>query len=52
MVGNAVVLTAGVALLGAGAYRLHQQNALTWKVAGATAGVLGVLAFADYQVSQ
>jgi len=52
VVGNAVVLTAGVALLGAGAYRLHQQNALTWKVAGATAGVLGVLAFADYQVSQ
>jgi len=52
ILGNAAVLTTLVGLLGVGAYRLHKTNALTWKVAGAWAGVVGLFAVGDYFVSQ
>ncbi|KAK3691877.1 hypothetical protein LTR37_018370 [Vermiconidia calcicola] len=52
VIGNAVVVTALAALLGTGAYRMHQANELTWKVAGAWAGVVGLFAVGDYYVSQ
>lgn len=52
VVGNAVVITALAGILGVGAYRLHKANALTWKVAGAWAGAVGLFAVGDYFVSQ
>jgi ElaB/YqjD/DUF883 family membrane-anchored ribosome-binding protein len=52
VIGNAVVITALAGVLGVGAYRLHQANQLTWKVAGAWAGVVGLFAVGDYYVSQ
>lgn len=35
-----------------GAYRQHQAGALTWKLAGTWAGVLGAFAVGDYYFSQ
>ena len=52
VVGNAVAMTAMAGLLGIGAYRLHRAGELTWKVAGAWAGVVGLFAVGDYYVSQ
>ena len=52
VIGNAVVIAALGGLLGVGAYRLHQAGQLTWKVAGAWAGVVGLFAVGDYYVSQ
>ena len=52
VVGNAVVIAALGGVLGVGAYRLHRAGELTWKVAGAWAGVVGLFAVADYYVSQ
>lgn len=52
VIGNVVVLSALVAGLGAGAYRLNQQGQFTWKVAGIGAGIVGAFAVADYYVSQ
>ena len=52
VIGNVVVLSALMAGLGAGAYRLNQQGQMTWKVAGIGAGILGAFAVADYYVSQ
>lgn len=52
VIGNVVVLSALMAGLGAGAYRLNQQGRFTWQVAGIGAGVLGAFAVADYYVSQ
>jgi len=52
VIGNAVVIAALGGVLGVGAYRMHQANQLTWKVAGAWAGVVGLFAVGDYYVSQ
>ncbi|KAK4506109.1 hypothetical protein PRZ48_004074 [Zasmidium cellare] len=52
VIGNAVVITALGVLLGAGAYRMHKANTLTWNVAGAWAGAVGLFAVGDYYVSQ
>ena len=55
---NPVVLSnvAGIAamtgLLGYGAYRKYHAGELTWKLAGAWAGVVGLFAVADYYTSQ
>ncbi|KAF2771893.1 hypothetical protein EJ03DRAFT_349109 [Teratosphaeria nubilosa] len=51
VIGNVVVVGALAALLGTGAYRAHQAGTLTWKVAGAWAGVVGLFAVGDYYVS-
>lgn len=52
VIGNAVVISALAGVLGIGAYRLHRAGELTWKVAGAWAGVVGLFAVGDYYVSQ
>ena len=52
VIGNAVAITALAGLLSAGAYNMHQKGTLTWKVAGAWAGVVGLFAVGDYYVSQ
>lgn len=52
VVGNAVVIALGAVLLGTGAYRMHRTNTLTWNVAGAWAGAVGLFAVGDYFVSQ
>lgn len=52
VLGNA--LTVGIlgTVLGVGAYRKWVRDELTWKVAGAWAGVVGLFAVGDYYVSQ
>ncbi|KAK5116558.1 hypothetical protein LTR85_009183 [Meristemomyces frigidus] len=50
-IGNVVVIGALGALLGTNAYRMHKANTLTWQVAGAWAGVVGLFAVGDYYVS-
>ncbi|KAI9879845.1 MAG: hypothetical protein M1830_006868 [Pleopsidium flavum] len=52
VVGNAVVIAALSAALGFGAYRKYAAGELTWKVAGAWAGVVGLFAAGDYYLSQ
>ena len=52
VIGNAVVIAALGVLLGTGAYRMHKANTLTWNVAGAWAGAVGLFAVGDYYVSQ
>lgn len=52
VLGNAVTLAALGGLLGFGAYRKYTAGELTWKVAGAWAGVVGLFAMGDYYVSQ
>ena len=47
-----MVIAAVGGLLGVGAYRMQQAGTLTWKVAGAWAGVVGLFAVGDYYVSQ
>ena len=49
---NAVILAALGATLGWGAYRKYTAGELTWKVAGAWAGVVGLFAAGDYFVTQ
>jgi hypothetical protein len=52
ILGNA--LTVGIlgTVIGVGAYRKWVKDELTWKVAGAWAGVIGLFAVGDYYVSQ
>ncbi|KAI9733808.1 MAG: hypothetical protein M1818_007075 [Claussenomyces sp. TS43310] len=51
-VGNAVAVVALSAGLGFGAYRKYAAGELTWKVAAAWTGVVGVFAAGDYYLSQ
>lgn len=52
VLGNAVAVAALGGLLGFGAYRKYNAGELTWKVASAWAGVVGLFAAGDYFVSQ
>jgi len=52
VVGNAVVIAAGAAALGFGAYQKHAKGELTWKVVGLWTGIVGGLAVGDYYLSQ
>jgi len=52
VVGNALIVGILGAALGIGAYRKYTAGELSWKVAGAWAGVVGLFAGADYYVSQ
>ena len=52
VIGNVVAVAALGGLLGFGAYRKYSAGELTWKVAGAWAGVVGLFAAGDYYVSQ
>ena len=49
---NAVILAALSATLGWGAYNKYTTGELTWKVAGAWAGIVGLFAAGDYFVTQ
>ncbi|KAI9844179.1 MAG: hypothetical protein M1837_005779 [Sclerophora amabilis] len=50
-VSNALVVTGLSAALGFGAYKKYAAGELSWKVAGAWAGVVGLFAAGDYYVS-
>ena len=52
VIGNVVAVAALGGLLGFGAYKKYNARELTWKVAGAWAGVVGLFAVGDYYVSQ
>jgi hypothetical protein len=51
VIGNAIAVAALSTGLGFGAYQKYAKGELTWKVAGAWAGVVGVLAVGDYYLS-
>lgn len=52
VIGNVVVLTVGTIALAAGAYQKHKEGKLDWQLAGAVAGVVGILGVADYFASK
>jgi cobalamin biosynthesis Mg chelatase CobN len=52
VIGNVVAVAALGGLLGFGAYKKYNAHELTWKVAGAWAGVVGLFAVGDYYLSQ
>ncbi|KAI4716806.1 hypothetical protein E4T48_07022 [Aureobasidium sp. EXF-10727] len=52
VLGNTVAVVALGGLLGFGAYRKYTAGELTWKVAGAWAGIVGVFALGDYYASK
>ncbi|KAF2870847.1 hypothetical protein BDV95DRAFT_607964 [Massariosphaeria phaeospora] len=51
-IGNALTIGIFASVVGVGAYRKYVRDELTWKVAGAWAGVVGLFAVGDYYVSQ
>lgn len=51
-IANGVLIVAGSAALGYGAYTKHAVGQLDWKLAGTWAAAVGVLAVGDYYVSQ
>ncbi|KAI5241220.1 hypothetical protein E4T42_08071 [Aureobasidium subglaciale] len=52
ILGNTIAVVALGGLLGFGAYRKYSAGQLTWKVAGAWAGVVGVFGLGDYYASK
>lgn len=52
VIANGVLIVAGSAALGYGAYTKHVKGELDWQIAAITAGVVGVLAVGDYYLSQ
>ncbi|KAI5195048.1 hypothetical protein AUEXF2481DRAFT_2582 [Aureobasidium subglaciale EXF-2481] len=52
ILGNTIAVVALGSLLGFGAYRKYSAGQLTWKVAGAWAGVVGVFGLGDYYASK
>ncbi|KAI5195656.1 hypothetical protein E4T39_08122 [Aureobasidium subglaciale] len=52
ILGNTVAVVALGGLLGFGAYRKYSAGQLTWKVAGAWAGIVGVFGLGDYYASK
>ena len=52
IIANGVLIVAGSAALGYGAYTKHVKGELDWQIAAITAGVVGVLAVGDYYLSQ
>ncbi|KAI4110026.1 MAG: hypothetical protein L6R37_000159 [Teloschistes peruensis] len=52
VIGNAVMIGAGVAALGVMGYQKHVKGELSLQVAGITAAAVGAFAIADYYVSQ
>jgi len=51
-IGNAVIAAAVGAGIGYGAYQKHSQGKLSWELAGAWAGAIGLFAGVDYLVSK
>ena len=52
VIANGVLIVAGSAALGYGAYTKHIKGELDWQLAAITAGAVGVLAVGDYYLSQ
>ncbi|TKA30103.1 hypothetical protein B0A50_02822 [Salinomyces thailandicus] len=52
VIGNVVVVGAVAAVMGTQGYRMHRAGTLTWKVAGAWAGIVGLVGVVDYFGSQ
>ncbi|KAF2456252.1 hypothetical protein BDY21DRAFT_59100 [Lineolata rhizophorae] len=52
LIGNAVAITALGGFLSFGAYKKYSAGQLSWKVAGAWAGAVGLFAAGDYFLSQ
>ena len=52
VIANGVLIVAGSAALGYGAYTKHVKGELDWQLAAITAGFVGVLAVGDYYLSQ
>ncbi|CAF9920684.1 MAG: hypothetical protein ALECFALPRED_001602 [Alectoria fallacina] len=52
VIANGVLIVAGSAALGYGAYTKHVKGELDWQIAAIAAGVVGVLAVGDYYLSQ
>ena len=52
VIANGVLIVAGSAALGYGAYTKHAAGELDWKVAGIWAGLVGAVAVGDYFLSQ
>ncbi|KAI9826015.1 MAG: hypothetical protein M1819_007470 [Sarea resinae] len=52
VIGNAVLIAGLGGALGFGAYRKYAAGQLTWKLAGAWAGVVGLFAAGDFYLSQ
>ena len=51
-IANGVLMVAGGAALGYGAYTKHQAGQLDWQLAAVWAGAVGALAIGDYYLSQ
>ena len=52
VVANLAIIGLGGTLLAWGAYQKHTAGQLTWKLAGAWAGAIGLFAAGDYYLSQ
>lgn len=52
VIANGVLIVAGGAALGYGAYTKHVAGELDWKIAGLWAGAVGAVAIGDYYLSQ
>ena len=52
VIANGVLIVAGSAALGYGAYTKHMAGELDWKLAGIWAGAVGAVAIGDYYLSQ
>ncbi|KAL9615469.1 MAG: hypothetical protein Q9167_000147 [Letrouitia subvulpina] len=52
VIGNAIIIALVSAGLGFGAYKKYTQGELDWKLAGATAAVVGAFSVGDYYLSQ
>jgi regulator of protease activity HflC (stomatin/prohibitin superfamily) len=51
VVGNAIAVVALSAGLGFGAYKKYAAGEMSWKIAGAWSGVVGLFVIADYYLS-
>ena len=52
VIANGVIIVAGSAALGYGAYTKHQAGQLDWQLAATWAAAVGALAVGDYYLSQ
>ena len=51
VIGNAMVIAAGSAALGYGAYTKYAKGELSWEIIGVAAGAVALFAVADYHLS-
>ena len=51
VIGNAVIIAAGSAALGYGAYTKYAKGELSWEIVGVAAGAVALFVVADYHLS-